>query len=287
MSFDTILIPVDFRVNTDVAIRKALTLIGDTSPSIHLLHVPGVISTSSFGYYRYLSKYPFSSNVQQISEVKEKLEEWQRYIRKTRPDISVCCWITYNKSVENAIIEKAKSIAADLIIIGKSSQHSLLPFLNTVVSSRIASQTGTAVLTVKPGAMSNTFRTVVVPVGPKFPEKKISILNSLGDKFFIHVRLLILAEKDDNPSQLQTSLFSICRVLKNLSLNNFSYKILKSNTSGWDILNYCRKVNADLLIVHPESETRIGWLNKHISDELPVNSRTQILAVSQTDFSIV
>ena len=36
-------------------------------------------------------------------------------------------------------------------------------------------------------------------------------------------------------------------------------------------------VETDLLIVHPEAETKIGWFNKHISDELPVNSKTQVL----------
>ena len=286
MSFNTVLIPVDFSVNTGVAIQKALALIGHTNPSIHLFHVPETIPTSAFGYYRYLHKYSLNHNGEQISELKEKLEKWQVYIQEIRNDIDICCWITHNSSIERAIIEKAKSIGADLIVIGKNSQHSLLPFLNTVVSSRIASRTGIAVLTVKPGALSNILRTIVVPVGPKFPEKKVSIINSLGEKFFIHVRLLILVEKDDDPDQLQTSLLKTCKVLKNRSLNNISYEVLKSNNKAWDILNYSRKVNADLLIVHPESETRLGWLNRQISDELPVNSITQVLAVSQTAFAI-
>ena len=118
MSFYTILIPVDFSLNTDVAIQKALTLIGNTNPSIHLVHVPGIISKSAFRYYGYLSKYAFNSSGEQISEIKEKLEEWQGYIQQIRPDISIYCWITYNRSVEKAIIEKAKSIGADLIVIG-------------------------------------------------------------------------------------------------------------------------------------------------------------------------
>jgi nucleotide-binding universal stress UspA family protein len=286
MSFNRILIPVDFTVNTEVAVKKAVELCEGPGMAIHLLHVPDLIPTSAFGYYRYLAKYSLNNDTEVSSEVKDKLEHWLDYIKKTRTDIDASYSIIYSNSVEKAIVAKSKSIAADLVIIGKNSQHSLLPFLNTVISGRIARRTGTSVLTVKPGALSNQVRTVVVPVGPMFPANKVAIINALGNKFRIHIRLLILVQKGDDPDSLQTSLLNVCRVLKNRSFNNTSYDVLKVGNKGWDILHYCQRVDADLLIVQG-TEDRIGWMNKHISDQLPVNSKTQVLAVSQTNYSII
>jgi len=288
MKFNTILIPVDFSVNTEVAIQKGIDLCEGPNPAIHLLHIPQIVPTSAFGYYRYLTSYSFDDIGHLTVEATERLRKWQFYIISKRPDIATFCWIPYDDSIERAIEQKAKSIHADLIVIGKNSQHSLLPFFNTVIPNRIAKRTGISVLTVKPGAFSNNIRTVVVPIGVKFPERKVEVINSFGNKkYYMHIRLLLLVEKGDDPGVLQASLLKIFRLLKNRCSGNVSFEALQASNKAWDILNYCRKVDADLLIVHPESETRMGWFNKHISDELPSNSKTQILAVSQDNLSIV
>jgi hypothetical protein len=181
--------------------------------------------------------------------------------------------------VEKTIAEKAKEITADLVIICKNSQHSILPFLNTVVPSRLAKNTGISVLTVKPGALSGTVRTVVVTMSSKYPDKKVNIINELKKKFYLNIRLLLMVEKDDDPDTLRTLLVNTCLRLHDRPLDTITYDILNAGTNNRDILSYCRKVDADLLIVNPGSETKIGWLNKHISDELPVSSKTQVLAV--------
>lgn len=287
MKFNTILIPVDFSVNTEVAIQKGIDLCEGPNPAIHLLHIPQIVPTSAFGYYRYLISYSFNDIEHLTVEATERLRKWQLYIKNKRPDITTFCWTPYDGSIERAIEQKAKSINADLIVIGKNSQHVLLPFFNTVMPNRIARRTGIPVLTVKPGALSSSIRTVVVPMGVRFPERKVEVINSFGNKYYMHIRLLLLVEKGDDPGVLQSSLIKVFRLLKNRSFGNIRYEALQAGNKAWDILNYCRKVDADLLIVNPESETRIGWFNKHISDELPANSKTQILAVTQENLSVV
>lgn len=286
MSFKTILIPVDFTVNTRVAISKGIELCEGPDPVIHLVHVPKIIATGSFEYYRQLFAYPVDSGEADNSRLQQRLEECSLYIRKIRSDITTCYWISYTTPIERAIAEKAADIAADLIIIGKNSQHSLLPFLNTIVPSRLAKHTGISVLTVKPGAISSTLRTVVVPISSRHPEQKAAVINELGNKFYLHIRLLLLIEKSDDPETMQASLVNTCRMLKNRSLDTISYEVIHAGNKNWDILNYCRKVDADLLIVDPEAETKIGWFNKHISDQLPVSSKTQVLAVGPGVFSL-
>src|SRR5688572_1238140 len=148
MGFNTILIPVDFTVNTRVAITKGIQLCEGPDPEIHLIHVPQVLTRGIFGYYRQLVSFFHDKKEQDNSGLQQRLEECLSYIGKLRNDITTCYWIAYSTTIEKAIAHKARDLAADLIIIAKNSQHSLLPFLNTVVASRLAKQTGISVLTV-------------------------------------------------------------------------------------------------------------------------------------------
>jgi len=284
MQFNTILVPVDFTVNTRVAIEKAIAICDGPNPAIHVIHVPE--PTSVFGNYRIFFTDGHYADEREDSRLQLRLKECLLYISKLRSDITTCYWISYSTSVERAIKEKAVDIAADLIIIGKNSRHSVLPFLNTVVPSRLSKSTGISVLTVKPGALSSHVKTVVVPISPKHPEKKVAVINGLGNKFHLHIRLLLLVEKDDDPQTLQNSLLNMCQMLKYRALDTISYEVLYAGNRNWGILRYSRSVEADLLIVNPETETKIGWFNKHISDELPVNSKTQVLAVGRRVLSL-
>ena len=57
------------------------------------------------------------------------------------------------------------------------------------------------------------------------------------------------------------------------------YAVLQGHNKAKAILAYAEKINADILLVHPETETKIGWLNKQISDVLPPASKMQVLAI--------
>ena len=279
MSFNTILIPVDFTVNTRLAIAKGIQLCEGPNPEIHLLHVQSSIESGLPGYFRNLVSYFNDEHEQHNFRLQQRLEECVTYIHKLKNNINTCYQISYSTFIEKAIADRAKEIAADLIIIGKNSQHSLFPFLNTVVPNRLAKRTGISVLTVKPGALFTPLRTVVVPISSKNPESKTTVINELRKKFYLNIRLLLLVQKGDDREKLQVSLVNTCCRLQESSLDTIRYEILPAGKNNRDILRYCRQVDADLLIVHPETETKIGWLNKHISDEIPVNSRTQVLAV--------
>jgi len=279
MSFNTILIPVDFTVNTRLAIAKGIQLCEGPNPEIHLFHVQSSIESGIPGYFRNLVSYFNDEHEQHNFRLQQRLEECVTYIHKLKNNINTRYQISYSTFIEKAIADRAKDIAADLIIIGKNSQHSLFPFLNTVVPNRLAKRTGISVLTVKPGALFTPLRTVVVPISSKNPERKTTVINELRKKFNLNIRLLLLVQEGDDREKLQASLVNTCCRLQESSLDTIRYEILPAGKNNRDILRYCRQVDADLLIVHPETETKIGWLNKHISDEIPVNSRTQVLAV--------
>lgn len=281
ISFSKILIPVDFTVNTRVAIRKALSLCEGTNTAIHLLHVVMERPARFFSIHQYFASNSFSNDPLGLQTCREYLERYRTYILSIRQDIEITAWITIQKSIEEAIIEKSKNINADLIVIGTNSHHSWLPFLNTVVPATIAKKSGIAVLTVKPGAVNDAIRTVVVPVGEGFPYNKVAAINALKKRFRFQTRLVTFRSNQDGAVIVPGSVLNAYRILKNNPDSQVSYEVLYGNNRAKAILDYCNRVNADLLIVNPETEMKIGWLNRQIPDVLPVHSKTQILAINQ------
>lgn len=280
--FSSILIPVDFSLNTEVAVSKALEITRYTEEcSIHLFHVQQIILPNIVKQIHYLFKGYSRRQVNTcIEKSNHRLSKLKSVIEGIRKDINVFTWVSFGDPVEQAIINKAARLAADLIIIGKRSHHASFPFLNTVMPSRLAAASGIPVLTSKPGSLNYDIKTVVIPVDASFPASKLAILDALRKQTMLQIRLVVFTEDEHNPSISKQSLLNTFRTLKSQSANPVSYEILTGTNKARALLKYCGSVGADILIVHPGSETRVGfWTNSHISDLLPSNSKTQVLAV--------
>ncbi|MCG2617023.1 universal stress protein [Terrimonas sp. NA20] len=273
--FNTILIPVDFTLNTQVAIAKTLGLLEDADAAIHLLHVarPSWI-------LRTLRQVAKTRDYEFQARIEQRLEELVLRIQKVKPGIRVITWTDNTQSVEKAITAKASFLSADLLVIGKHSSNWLLPFGRKVIPARIATATGVPVLTVKPGSLKNPVRTVVIPVGPKFPKKKLELLHAWRDTPDCTIRLVSCLSHDKDDAYSKDSLLNTFRLLKTSWPGSVEYDVLRGNNHARALLNYCKKVNADMLIVYPGEETNAGvFPARYISDLLPVDSRTQILAI--------
>ena len=280
--FSTILIPVDFSVNTDIAISKALGLTEKGNCSIHLFHVQRIILPN---FLQQLQHYITGSTQHDVNacmnRTSESLSQLKSFIEEVRKDIRVFTWVSFGERVEKAISKKAKRLGADLIVLGKHSHHSTLPFLNTVLPSRLAATSGVPVLTVKPGCLYTEIKTVVIPLGSHFPGSKLEVLEALDKNASLKIRLVVFPDDKKDSSFSKLSLLSTFQTLKSKSANPVNYEVLRGNNRAKALLHYCTQVGADVLIVNPGPETRVGgWGNSHISDLLPANSKTQVLAVN-------
>ncbi|HEY6502397.1 MAG TPA: universal stress protein [Chitinophagaceae bacterium] len=278
-----ILVPVDFSENTDVAISKALEFCQEENDStIHLYHIQRIV-LGGFSYI--ISSVVAGYTRQQVnSDIKKatiKLENLKKSIEKDRKNIKILCWVSFGDPVQESIIKKARELSADLIIIGKHSHHTLLPFLNTVVPSKLAAATHTPVLTAKPGSLHHEIKTVVIPVGNQFPETKLEMIRAFRSKSRPHIRFVIFPGDGTGTSDPRQLLIHTFRTFKSRFSNPVDYDILDSGNKARALLKYCNKVGADVLIVYHGSETRVGnWVNSHISDLVPAESKTQILSVT-------
>jgi len=276
-SFKTILVPVDFSINADVAINKALEL-ADESATIHLVHVlDHTFFNLTASKVRKLSR---RDSWVDPTEADKMLNEWKESIEDGFPSIQVSTWLLPSISIQQAIAQKAKEIQADLIVIGKNSNHTWLPFLNTVTPSELAESTGMAVLTVKPGSLHNKIRTIVIPLTNQLTKNKLEVVAALCKKYKMKVYLVTFLNDDPAPQEFSAStLLQVYQWLKNTLHCAVEYAVLHGSNKVKAILCYAESINADILLVHPESETRIGWLNRHISDVLPSQSKVQVLTV--------
>ena len=273
--FRNILIPVDFQLNTEMAVKKALEFSDPAQTVIHLFHVqkpplPWKSGWATEMFYR---------------EVKERipyqLNQWTELIRNSYPDIKVITSIEYGMGIQKSIIKKAKNIKPELIIIGKHSYHNKFTFLNTVFPNRIAKLTGCPVLTFKPGSAYTTIRSIVVPVGPEIPRRKVDLIVSLKEKFRITIHLVTVINKKQNQNKFSAySLLETYRVLKDYVQCPLNHEVLHGENIAKSAFDYAKSIKADILLVEPESETKLSsFPQKHINDELKPNSKLQILAV--------
>jgi len=257
------LIPVDFTLNTEVAINKTLELI-DQNSTVHLLH------TKRYG----------SLTWGMDSEPEKKLMQWKETIADYDPLISVHTCIVESLSVQKAIKTKAKEIGADLIVIGQTSTHYVLPFLKTVLPMRLASSTGIPVLTVKPGALHNRAKTVIVSVTDEISEMKMNALELLSKKTRLDIHLITFVnDKNVPPVIVASAMLKMYQGLKAKLRCPVKYAVLHGGNKAKSILHYAEKNNADILLVSPKKETQLRWLNGHIADVLPAHSKMQVLAV--------
>ena len=214
-------------------------------------------------------------------EIKRNMNEWKKAIEESYRNIKVCNWIVVAGSVQKTIQEEVVRLGIDLVIIGKNARHPWLPFLNTVFPSALVKKTGVAVLTVTPGSLSSRLRKVVIPIlGNESIRLKMDMISNLCKKFRLNIHLLTFTNRNSDGTDLNVS--SFLQAYQSLKFNNqchLEYAVLFGNNKSKAILKYAEKIQADVLIVHPGSETKIGWPNKNISDMLPAKSRMHVLAV--------
>lgn len=274
--FKKILIPVDFSINTEVAIKKAIELAVEGT-QIHLVNIQSDLPLALFpGSYKYLKSTYGESG---YKNVEKKLNHWKNYIEESTDKVTVSTRVSSEYYIQGGIEEEARKVNADLIIVGKNSHHSWFPFLNTVTPSKLASQTGIPVLSVKPGSIHARVQKIIVPVTDGSIKDKLDMIKTLCGRFKLKIYLVTFID-ESGPSEFNASaLLQAYQWIKNMNCA-VEYTVLHGANKARELLNYAQTINADMLLVNPYSETKIGWFNRQISDVLPSDSKVQVLAVS-------
>jgi hypothetical protein len=278
--FRNILLPVDFEINTEMAVKKGLELADSAETVFHLYHV----QKSKFSLNSLFSSIWSDTSVLKsfvTDELHYKLIQWKELIESNYPNIKVIACVDHSTHVQKSIVQKAKEVKADLIIIGKHSYHKWFTFLNTVSPNKIAKSTGCPVLSFKPGSVYTKIRSIVVPIGTVVPQRKVELIVTLKQKFRISIHLVtVLSKKQNADDSSAFSLLETYRFLKETVQCPLSHEVLHGENVAQSTFDYAKSIKADMLLLEPELETRLSsFPQKHIIDEMKPNSKIQILAV--------
>jgi len=254
LSFQNILVPVDFTENTYSALKNVLAIIDQTDTQIHLLHIQKEFSTVSTTHLNGAYVVKSMPDNYSFQMAKERLSQIEKNIRELSPWVKVSMLIISKNSVQLGIIETARKIQPDLIVIGKQHGHKWLTFLNAVNSSFIARETKCAVLNVSSGKVPNKIKSVVLPMGCSTPVSKIELLPAITHKQKPTIHLLTTlsnAPKASNSSVFIDTYRSITQVLR----YPVYHKILSGRNTVKSILKYSLNISADILVVNSFNET--------------------------------
>jgi nucleotide-binding universal stress UspA family protein len=277
MHFERILVPADLTINTEVAIEKAAALATPGLSTIHLLHISeqGAFNAGILNLVQFRKSIGNNAVAKKMEAAKLKLESKVSGVRVQLHQLSAF-------DVQSGIVSLALSLKPDLIVLGKNNYHSLFSFMNTVSSDSIVAATGCAVLTVKPGSKDSKPGIVVMPVQDYFPRRKLELLAVFSGKANLNVHLLTILDNGrqiDNHSA--SALLQSLRSIRYRLQCNVQHCTLHSSNKAMAILRYAQRVEADMLLVSPETETTIHtWMNKkNITDAVKPASQLQVLSV--------
>jgi len=277
MAFNNILVPVDFSDNTNVAIEKALWLANPGQAILHLLHIVSITAEPSGSF---MHGFAFISTVRpqyQVRSAQARLQDMKVVIQQAHKGITVITHVVQGDAIQKGIIKYAGKLLPDLVVIGKTKNHSWLPFLKIVNASAISKLSHCPVLTVKPGAVPNTLKSVVIPVGSFVPRRKIDLLTALTRNHRPLVHLVAL-EKDTGFSSRPAIFLETYKLLTEHLHYPVHYSIINGDNTGKAILKYARSAMADIVMVDPYEESSINQISgMQINDLIIPTSKITVL----------
>lgn len=277
-SFNNILVPLDFSVNTEVAVKQAIELTDAKGSSIHLLHI---VKPKSKWTAIPVSNRPASPLNEDYCEkgIMHKLQQWKQAIEEAVPnsDVNICIM---EGTVHDTIADAAKQLKPQLIIIGKKNNSGYFSFFSSVYPNGLAKSTDCPVLTAMQGSANTKTEIIVIPVGSIIPKRKIELAKIFAEKYRAKIHLVASQNNIGTGDIERKALLDTYRILKMQLPNPIEYHLLNSNNFPKAILDYAKNIGADVLFVNPRTETKISNLmGKHINDVLASSSKLKILSV--------
>ncbi|HXB06256.1 MAG TPA: universal stress protein [Puia sp.] len=259
MAFNTILIPVDFSPNTDIAVKKAVELAGRDGAELHLLHV-----------------------LRRPGQVEAEFGRLERMIRMKYPAVRVRTHLLAGRSVQRTIIEYAGLQRPDLIVIGKSEPRRRW-FRNRGVSpDMIAKKSNCPVLTVKPGSADSKTRVILIPIRDFLPERKLEWAVLLAKRYRAQIHLLAIQDREEAKGLALPNVFlKAYNQLREHLHHPIEYSATGRHGTAKATLICAEHIMADMIVVNPETESGVLGLAgyRHISDLLKKGSKIQVLDI--------
>jgi len=251
-----------------MAVTKAIELASSRGAVINIMHV--------------VKPENKSSSVLKEDKISE-LNKLKEIIERAVPGTEVNIHIIRGKPVEKMIVQKAKEVHAQLIIMARHAKRKWLQFKKPISSSNIAKETHSAVLTIQPGAFHNKIKSIVLPIRSFIPKRKVDLLAPFVINKGTTIYLVSVMNKEANDldySSTSHALIETYRILKEAANCRIVHKLVNDNNLAKTLLLFAESVQADMLLLNPE-ESQIWSITglRDFSYLLKRQSRLQVMAI--------
>jgi len=275
--FSNILVPIDFSLNTKVAIDKVIWLAVPQFSVIHLLHIQKPASKHGNYQVNGFLKPAFNECVHTSEDAAIKLQQVKEDIESSLHNVVVITHLLEEENIQKGITRLANQLHPSLIIIADSKSHKWFPFFKKVNASLLAKETNCPVLTVKPGSIPNRMKSIVMPIRSVAPKRKIELLTALTRNHRPKIHLVTMYH-DEQFNNRASVFLDAYRTLSDYLHYPVEYRTLRGNNIAKTVFEYAQFIQADFIIVDPEEETKInGFYGTNICDMIKPDSKLSIL----------
>ncbi len=202
------------------------------------------------------------------SEVQKRFE---KLIEKYRPQLANDTDIDFHMEkgkVYKVICNVAKEVNAFLIVIGTHGSSGFEEFWIGSNANRIVSASKLPIITIRTGVDSNKdFKTIVMPLdSTEITRQKLPITALLAKYFDAEIHVLGVYTSHQNDVRLRIKNY-VAQAENYLKENEVRYRIVYLDVSNItdEVLDYAKKVNANLISIMTEQETTTAnlWLGPY------------------------
>ena len=264
-----VLVPTDFSDYSNAALEYAIYISKIRKSKIHIVTVVS------------------SNNVEELERIESKMAEL-----KSDPKLEALNIETYIKidgAVCDKVLECAKEIKADIILMGSHGSSTITEILLGSNTEKVVRKSNFNVLTVKHGMIRESIKSIVFASDfSKESNQIFSVIRDIANKFNACVHLLKI-NTPDHFEPTRVSMEKINKFIVNeklIPLNNDKYKVAlySDSTEELGILNYCIENEIDIITLGVHNKTSV-WklLHESTSQNLVNHSFRPVLTIPILD----
>ncbi|NCT92900.1 MAG: universal stress protein [Chitinophagaceae bacterium] len=254
--FKNILIPVESVPQTQLALDKALELCDTAETTLHLV---AVLRNESVWERLFNNELITPDNLRfrkRRKQAERRLETLRGRLLTQVPDAVVTTTVILYSPLTDHITSFIRRHQIDLAIVGRQrSRKRWLDWLGGHPNDDITDKGNVPVLSVTPGCLKHSIKSILLPVHSFVPERKIEMALSFARKFHAHIHLVTVIDSNNTESKIKVDAFYLTYKILAECGHSPQYKILQGEDSHDTLMRYADQIKVDLILLNPEKKS--------------------------------
>ena len=168
----------------------------------------------------------------------------------------------------------------DLAVVGLAKFNFLQRILSSLSISSLARKSTIPVLGVRSSGLVSHFKKIVLPINQDVPMRRIKLAAMLARTFKSTVYLVSLRKDIGGENNILDKTLEVVQSLSTIPVQCF---MLEGKNLAKSTLEFSRKINADLILIHPLKEFLMpGFWSKITKKILTYSSHIPVLTVDNS-----